>query len=158
MADEPGIQAVIAGFFAAFDNRDRAPDGADLRALLTDDARIRQVTPDGVRTMDVDAFLAPRLALLSGRLQAFHEWPTTGYTDRHGSVASHVCRYAKEGLLDGAPYAGTGWKAFQLVRNRRTTSVPSVRPSISTIGFPCRQPCGTPKLGLLPRLRGVPAC
>ena len=62
-------------------------------------------------------FAEPRVALLgSGALTDFHEWEESSSTQVAGSVAARSSRYAKAGLHNGAAYAGTGTKFFQLAR------------------------------------------
>lgn len=54
--------------------------------------------------------------LKSGGLAEFHEWEETASTRIVDGIANRISRYAKSGLLDGAPYAGAGTKFFQLAR------------------------------------------
>jgi len=75
------------------------------------------VAPDEVAVWDLDAFIAPRAAMLSdGTLTGFHEWETEGRTLVAGNIASRASRYAKAGLLKGADYRGAGRKFIQFHR------------------------------------------
>lgn len=118
MADERAIDDLVAEFFAAFDNRaGRTMDAARLRSLFLPGAIVVKRTGDTIEEMSVDAFITPRADLLaSGRLTDFHEWETGARTQVTGGAASRVSRYSKEGMLDGAPYAGSGVKHTSFVR------------------------------------------
>ena len=117
-ADREAIADVVRTFFSAFTS------GPEVAAQLD---RLRQIFLPGaviVRTCggepllyDVDAFIAPRAALLTGgTLVEFREWELDGRTDVFGDVASHVCSYAKQGVQDGIRFSTSGWKALHLVR------------------------------------------
>lgn len=112
------IDALAAAFYAAFDNRaGRAIDALALRSLFVTGASITRVTAGTIDTWDPDAFIAPRVALLtSGALTEFHEWETEGQTTILGSIASRRSHYRKQGLLNGEPYTGAGRKFIQLCR------------------------------------------
>jgi hypothetical protein len=116
--DTAEIDAVVARFYAAFDNRGgRAPASDELRELFAPGASITRVSGEGADTWDVDAFIAPRAAMLSdGSLSDFHEWETEAETTVLDNIASRRSRYAKDGRLGGAPYAGAGRKFIQLCR------------------------------------------
>lgn len=76
MSDRDEIDALAAAFFGAFDNRSGAPpDMAALRLLFVPGAIVAKGEGGDAVTMDVETFIAPRAALLSGgRLTRFHEW------------------------------------------------------------------------------------
>jgi len=116
--DQAAIDAVIAAFYAAFDNRDgRAPATSALRGLFTPEARVVRVSAEGVASWDLEAFIAPREAMLGdGTLLDFHEWETDAATQVSGNIASRTSRYRKAGTLNGAPYVGEGRKFIQLAR------------------------------------------
>ena len=116
---EAEIETLIAAFYAAFDNRrGRVPDGGALRAMFADGASITRAGAEGVDRWTVDAFVAPRIAMLTdGTLTDFHEWETGAQTVILGDIASRQSAYAKAGLLDGADYRGGGDKFIQLVRS-----------------------------------------
>lgn len=111
------LDDLVRRFFAAFDNRaGRIPTAPALPAFFMPGAEIRvaEQAPCTVRE-----FLAPRLALLSGRLSEFHEWETAAQTRiaADGAHAQRQSRYAKQGLLDGQPYKGQGSKHFDFARD-----------------------------------------
>ena len=114
---ESEIDELVHIFFAAFAS---GPDVLDrlgaLRDVLLPGAVIVK-TCGAPETYDVDGFLEPRAELLtSGRLTGFREWELAGRTDAFGDVAQRVCTYAKEGVLDGEPFTGRGFKTLQFVR------------------------------------------
>jgi hypothetical protein len=115
--DDLAIAALVDTFFAAFTSgADLAQRMDALRAAFLPGAVIVRTCGD-LAVYDVEGFLAPRAELLtSGRLVGFREWAEDGRTDRFGDVAQHVCPYAKEGVLDGAPFTGRGFKTLQFVR------------------------------------------
>ena len=115
---DPEIEALIAAFYAAFDNRGaRRPAVEDLRALFAEAATIARVTSQGVDTWTPDAFIAPRQRILTdGALTDFHEWETQARTVVLANIASRWSAYEKQGRLDGADYRGAGHKFIQLHR------------------------------------------
>jgi len=117
-ADVVAIDALIAAFYAAYDNRGgKPPATAALRGLFTPEGRVTRVSAGDVANWDVDAFIAPREAMLTdGTLVEFHEWETEAVTEVFDNIASRTSHYAKAGTLNGAPYAGEGCKFIQLVR------------------------------------------
>ena len=112
------IDAVIAAFYAAFDNRGgRVPVAEDLRGLFTEAATVTRAAGDEIDTWDPDGFVEPRIALLTGgTLVDFHEWETGSRTLVLDHIASRWSTYEKEGKLDGAEYRGGGHKLIQLHR------------------------------------------
>ena len=117
-AELAAIDAVVAAFFAAFTNAGgRVPAGDDLRRVLAPGATITRCAGPSVERYDVEAFIAPRLALLTGgRLRDFEEREVWSRTDGFGGVASRLSVYAKHGVLDGVPFTARGVKVMQLVR------------------------------------------
>lgn len=109
------IDALVARFFSAFDNRDgRSPDRDGLCAMFCRGAVV--VHHGGTEPIVCSAkqFAAPRVQLLAGgRLVDFHEWEQSAETFVFGTLAARRSLYSKSGRLDGAPYAGTGTKLFQ---------------------------------------------
>lgn len=109
------LDRLTAAFFAAFDNRKGRPDPG-LRGLFVPGAVIVKREAGQVVEMTVETFVAPREALLtSGRLTDFHEWETEHETIVSGGLATRVGRYRKDGMMDGAPYAGGGVKHLSFV-------------------------------------------
>lgn len=119
-ADRDAIADIVRTFFAAFTSGPESAARLDaLRAVFLPGAVIVRTCGLTPAVYDVDAFLAPRQALLTdGTLVDFHEWELSGRTDVFGDIAQHFCSYAKEGVQDGAPFTGRGRKTIQLVRTR----------------------------------------
>lgn len=115
LSPPPQLDALVGAFFGVFDNRaGRHRTAEEFTDLFAPGAVIASHGAGGVTFSSPQAFVAPRLALLaSGRLTQFSEWETHGATECLGSLACRRSRYAKQGLLDGEPYAGAGTKFFQ---------------------------------------------
>jgi len=116
--DRAAIAAVVRTFFSAFTS---GPDAARrfdaLRQAFLPGAVIVRTCGAEPAVHDVDAFIAPRQALLSGgTLVDFSEGELHGSTEVFGDVAAHFCSYAKTGTQDGAAFTGRGMKSLQLVR------------------------------------------
>ncbi len=120
MNDAPArrkVDALIARFFAVFDNRDDArPQIATLTGCFVENAVIVRHDGKTAEFCTVLEFAAPRIRLLTeGTLVQFHEWEETSSTQVFGGIAARVSRYGKAGILDGKAYSGSGTKCFQLV-------------------------------------------
>lgn len=115
---DPEIEALIAAFYAAFDNRGgRLPAVEGLRALFAETATITRVTSEAVDSWTPEAFIAPRQRMLAdGALTDFHEWETTARTVVLANIASRWSTYEKQGRLKDADYGGGGHKFIQLHR------------------------------------------
>ena len=105
-------------FFDAFTS---GPDIADrmdaLRAVMLPTAVVVRTCGATPAVYDVDGFIAPRLALLTGgTLAGFREWATSGRTEVVGDIAHHWSTYAKEWTQDGELHTGRGVKTLQCVR------------------------------------------
>lgn len=114
----PGkIDALVAKFFSAFDNRDGAvPRLPDLIDCFTDKATIVRRCDSGAELYTVTEFALPRIKLLTqGALLHFHEREISSTTQIFDGIATRTSRYSKSGLLDGNDYSGSGTKCFQLV-------------------------------------------
>lgn len=111
------IDALVANFFSAFDNRDGAtPRLADVVNCFTDKATIVRRSDSGTELYTVREFALPRIELLTrGALLQFHEKETSSTTQIFDGIATRTSRYTKSGLLDGNDYSGSGTKCFQLV-------------------------------------------
>jgi hypothetical protein len=111
------IDALVADFFSAFDNRnDNKPTLTFLLGLFTESAVIARSSPGAMEILSPMDFAKPRIDLLAnGTLVDFHEVETSSTTAVFGRVAVRTSRYRKEGSWEGAPYAGAGTKCFQLV-------------------------------------------
>ena len=111
------IDALIAKFFSAFDNRDGVtPRLDDLINCFTDKATIVRRSDSGTELYTVREFALPRIELLTqGGLLHFHEREISSTTQIFDGIATRTSRYSKSGLLDGNDYSGSGTKCFQLV-------------------------------------------
>ena len=109
------IDALVARFFAAFDNRNGAtPRLANMVSCFTDKATIVRASADGAEQYTVMEFAVPRIKLLTeGALVDFHERETSATMQIHEGIAIRTSRYAKSGMLDGSEYQGSGTKYFQ---------------------------------------------
>ena len=114
------VDALIAKFFAAFDNREGVtPKLADLVDCFTDKATIVRRSNDGAELYTVEEFALPRIELLTrGALLGFHEREISSTTRIFDGIATRTSRYSKSGLLNGDDYSGSGTKCFQLVELR----------------------------------------
>lgn len=118
VSDREAIADVVRTFFAAFTS---GPDSAErldaLPALFLPEAVIVRTCGGEPAVYDVDSFIAPRRALLSGgTLVDFSEWELRGHTEIFGDIAQHFCSYAKAWGQDGTRFTGRGMKTLQLVR------------------------------------------
>ncbi|MEU2391790.1 GNAT family N-acetyltransferase [Streptomyces sp. NPDC007369] len=116
-ADEKAVDARAAAFYAAFTRSGGGPvDLAAARAVLAPDALIERVAEDGsVDRMDVDAFLAPREALLNGpELTEFTEVEVAATTLVADGRATRSGQYFKWGVRDGVAFSAWGRKTFRL--------------------------------------------
>ena len=111
------IDALVADFFSAFDNRNGAtPRLADLSNCFTDKATIVRRSDSGAELYTVTEFAIPRIKLLTeGTLLHFHEKEISSKTQIFDGIAIRTSRYSKSGSLDGNNYTGSGTKCFQLV-------------------------------------------
>jgi hypothetical protein len=131
MNADPGVQAeidaLIARFFRAFDNRARAPAIDDVTDCFADKAVIARHDGNGTELYTPREFAAPRIALLlGGSLRDFCETEAESTTRIVGGIATRTSRYVKSGLLDGGPYQGAGTKLFHLVRLERGWRISSL--------------------------------
>lgn len=118
-SDHPEVDALVAAFFGAFDNRaGRSFDGSRLARLFAGQAVVAMHQPGGTCTLCTpQEFIAPRAALLgSGELIDFHEWEESSRTQVEGSVGVRASRYGKSGIRNGTHVIGSGTKFFQLAK------------------------------------------
>jgi hypothetical protein len=111
------IDALVARFFSAFDNRSGAlPKLADLTGCFSEKATIVRRFDTGAELYTVEEFASPRIELLThGALLNFHEWEISSTTQIFDGIAARISRYCKNGLLNGSDYSGSGTKCFHLV-------------------------------------------
>ncbi|MBS0388793.1 MAG: DUF4440 domain-containing protein [Proteobacteria bacterium] len=114
---EEMIDALIARFFSAFDNRNGArPRRAAVADCFAEKATIVRRFDSGAELYTVSEFVDPRIELLTrGALRDFHEWETSSTTQIFDGIAARTSRYSKAGLLNGNDYSGSGTKCFHLV-------------------------------------------
>jgi len=122
------IDELTQMFFSVFDNRQgRVPDLSCLDQMFVERAIITRREDNHLDVMSLAEFVAPRQDLLSnGTLTEFHEWEVEARTFVDGGIATRICKYMKEGVLDGGPFSGVGMKSIQFVRTGegwRTASV-----------------------------------
>ncbi len=115
---EREIDALVAAFFAVFDNRDGIRVDLDqLRTLCISQALLIKAVGPTPEICDLDAFIAPRERLLSaGTLVDFHEQELSARTKIFGNIAQRWCRYRKAGVLEGRAFATEGTKGLQFLR------------------------------------------
>ena len=116
--DRVAIDALVARFFAVFDNRSgRIPKVSEFEALFASSALIATHSHAMPLVTTPRAFVEPRITLLtSGALADFHEWETESETEILGTLGLRRSRYAKRGRLDGKPFEGAGTKHFHFAR------------------------------------------
>lgn len=113
----PEVAALMQAFLDAvsFTAGDR-PDLGRLRGLLVPGAQFVKATRAELEISGVEAFIAPRQALVDeGRLTAFSERETEAVTQRFGRVAHRLSTYAKDGTQDGVAFSGLGVISTQAV-------------------------------------------
>lgn len=116
--DRAEIAGIVGTFFAAFTTGPGIGERlAALRALFLPSALIVRTCGLQPTVYDVDGFIEPRRALLTGgALTDFSEWELSGQTEVFGDIAQRFCRYAKAGVQDGTPFSGRGMKTIQFIR------------------------------------------
>lgn len=126
--DVSSIDEVARRFFAAFDNRGgKRADFAGLRALFVDGAVVVKVANGKPHVMSVEAFVAPREALLGGgSLTDFHEWEEEARTSVFGGIAWRHCTYRKTGIMNGAEFSGAGMKVISFALSEGRWRIASV--------------------------------
>ena len=115
---QPEIDELMRAFFGAFTNTGgRAPDVDVIRRVCLPQAMIIKNVGGETVIYDLDAFIEPRRALLTGgRLTEFTEWEVEERTEVAGTIAHRLSRYRKSGVLDGEPFTGSGHKTSQFIR------------------------------------------
>jgi hypothetical protein len=116
--DSAEVAGLVRAFLAAFrSGPDSAARLAELRDLFVPGAVIVRGGGEAIAVYDLDSFIEPRVALLTGgTLTGFHEWEVGGRIDVFGDIAQYFGTYAKAGAQNGAPFATQGMKSMQCVR------------------------------------------
>ena len=122
------IDKLIAVFFSIFDNRTlEVPDLSRLEPMFVPGATITKCSNGHIETMSLIDFITPRNALFkSGTLIGFHEWEVTAETFVNNVTATRICTYAKEGVLDGQLFSGSGMKSIQLFLTQEGWKINSI--------------------------------
>ncbi|MGI9265319.1 MAG: DUF4440 domain-containing protein, partial [Gammaproteobacteria bacterium] len=112
------IDELTHAFFSVFDNRrGTAPDLSRLSQMFVERAIITRRDDHLLDVMSLDEFVAPRQDLFNtGKLVDFHEWEVESQTFLDGGIATRICEYKKEGVLEGEPFSGGGTKSIQFVQ------------------------------------------
>jgi hypothetical protein len=116
--ERQAIERVVQEFFTVFDNRGgRRPRLGVLHDICLPQCVIVKGGADGPVIYGLEAFIAPRAALLTGsELTEFHEQEVSGRTDLFAGVAQRCCVYRKSGVLYGEAFNARGVKVLQLVK------------------------------------------
>jgi hypothetical protein len=117
-ADRRAIDEIVRTFFEAFTSGPECDARLDaLPALFIPEAVIVRTCGLPLTAYDVEGFIAPRRALLTGGgVSDFREWEVSGRTEVFGDIAHHFCSYAKEWREGDTIRSGRGMKTVQLVR------------------------------------------
>ena len=116
--DRAEIDACVGAFYAVFENRGgRRPRLGALHDMCLPECVITRVGTEGPAVCGLEAFIAPRAALLTGgELVEFHEEEVRARTDLFGGVAQRFSLYRKAGVLRGEEFTGQGMKCLQFVK------------------------------------------
>src|SRR5947209_1372147 len=122
------LDNLVRNFFGIFDNRNGRKLGfAALQAMFVEGALISKRNASSTETSSLADFWYPREALLStGRLTEFHEWEVASETFVYGGLATRICQYSKQGLLEGRDYAGSGVKLMQFLLTEQGWKITSI--------------------------------
>lgn len=128
MDDEAAITSVVEQFFSAFVSGPQARRrSTTLRTILLPDAIVVNAAGSGLAVLDVEAFIEPRIELLThGGLLDFREWATSTRTDVFGDIAQVWCTYAKSWRVGAVQHHGAGSKSVQLVRTSQGWRISAV--------------------------------
>jgi len=114
------LKALMDAFFAAVSFEEgSAPAYERLRELVVPGGLLIRNTGEAPEVATVDAFIAPRQALVeSGELTSFAEFETHAITEVFGQVAHRLSTYGKRGVTNGEPFEGAGVISTQFVLTR----------------------------------------
>ncbi|WP_141779068.1 DUF4440 domain-containing protein [Nocardioides albertanoniae] len=118
LSDRTAVEDLVRGFFSAFTS---GPDVAarldELRRIMIPGATVVRTCGMPVEVYDVESFIAPRLALLTGgEVTDFEEWPEPGRVEIFGDIAQWWGAYGKRWRVDGELHTGRGMKTMSFVR------------------------------------------
>lgn len=119
--DQRAIDELVEAFFRLFSNRGGIkPDLRAIFDLCIPEAIISKCVSSTPEVMSLEAFIAPREALLSnGTLTDFEEVETAHHTQIFGNIAQRSCIYTKSGILNGVPFHTRGAKVFQFIKGAK---------------------------------------
>lgn len=114
---QENINNLVTSFFSIFDNRaGKRPDFDKLENMFIDGAFIIKRNDDHLEKMSISEFILPRKKLLTdGSLVEFNEWEIEQETIITMGIATRICKYGKNGILNGQQYIGKGEKHIQLL-------------------------------------------
>ena len=111
------IQSLVEQFFAAVSFPEGgAPQYERIRDLFIPEGRLIKNSGDVPEISDLDAFIAPRQALVDeGRLTAFEEVELASRTEAFGNIAHRLSTYEKRGVQDGVAFSAIGVITTQFI-------------------------------------------
>ena len=117
---QTAIDTLVTRFYALFTNtHGQVPRVAQVAELFIPEGLIVKSAGDAIEAYDLDAFVKPRLEILTdGTLQDFSEWETDAQTQIFGAIAHRISHYRKRGVLSGAPFEGSGVKTMLFAKVR----------------------------------------
>ncbi|WP_083984665.1 YybH family protein [Altererythrobacter ishigakiensis] len=115
IAEEAAVQAAIEGIYDVISGQVGAPRDWDrMRSLMTEDARLTPIGPNGHRSHDIDGYIERSEPFLLE--QGFFEIETGNRIEIFGNLAQVWSAYeGRTGSADG-PVFVTGINSFQLVK------------------------------------------
>jgi hypothetical protein len=110
------IDELTRSFFALFSNREGVLHLERIHALFVEGGVIAKCVGPDPEVTTLEAFIAPRITLLSGgTLTDFAEEETSETTQINGHIAQRLSTYRKSGVLNGVHFQTDGVKIFQFV-------------------------------------------
>lgn len=127
VSDKQAVDAVAAAFFGAFSNAGGAPGVDRLYGLFIPQAVIVKQTGSSPHVYDVESFVEPRRAILTGgTLERFVEEETSEQTALFENMAQRFSRYRKSWWENGKEHRGEGVKSLQFVRTPQGWKIASL--------------------------------
>jgi len=126
--EQKSIGNLVDLFFSIFDNRaGNTPNFDTLKGLFIKGASIVKKNGNQLEKMSVSEFIVPRIKILTdGTLVDFYEWQIKQETYIALDIATHICTYGKNGLLNGEAYSGEGEKHIQLLKTPQGWKIASI--------------------------------